>query len=422
MRYAQLPTFLEEEAVDSMVRNVIAFLVLLWLVKMVAIVAMSSTCPCDEERWCQTIQGPPIRTGSEIFGFYGSWVNSNPLPIGMDMNWTYVSTVAWADRDEIMCLAHQHGARAVIGAPKIENMTALADPLNRREWIQHALDFVLQTYRDGIVFDYEEPLPIHSLEGDVYATLVEETTIIFHQANPSLQVTTCVPWSPHNIDGRAYPFKRLAKASDALYVMDYDTRSQIFDTCIAGANAPLSGMINGMNEWFNLGIEASKLILGVPWYGYKYECLPGTQPDAVFCPIDFVPFRGVNCSDAVGKQVGHGDAIKRIREVGAKVSRDRSTHSLYFNTVEASYSHPGDAVFQYWIEDPMLLREKYRWARDNSLAGVGPFVFRNLDPVNEPEESQAMWSVFDDFIVDVSVNVVGERIDDEEVFERKTKS
>lgn len=230
-----------------------------------------SPCPCEHKEWCQTIEGPPIRVGREIYGFYGSWVHANVLPIAMDMNWTHVTTVAWADRSEIMCLAHQHGARAVIGAPKIVNMTALLDPLERRKWIQNALDIVLDTFRDGLVFDYEEPSPIHGLEGDIYAKLIHETRIVFRQVNPSLQITTCVPWSPHNIDGRAYPFKKLAQASDALYVMDYDTRSQIFDACIAGANAPLSGMIAGMNEWFNLGIEPSKFILGVPWYGYRYE-------------------------------------------------------------------------------------------------------------------------------------------------------
>lgn len=388
----------------QMIRILLTKLCLLWLID---IVDGSFPCPCDDERWCQTIQGPPIRTGGEIYGFHGSWVDSDTLPIGMDMNWTHVTTVAWADKDEIMCLAHQHGARAVIGAPPIENMTALYDSAERREWIQSALDLVLQTHRDGIVFDYEEPMSIHSLEGDVYATVIEETSIIFHQINPSLQVTTCVPWSPHDIDGRAYPFERIAKASDALYVMDYDTRSQIFDACIAGANAPFSGMINGMEEWFNLGISPSKFILGVPWYGYRYECLPGTSSDAVYCPIDFVPFRGVNCSDAAGTQIGYGDAMKKVYETGAVVQRDPSTLALYFNTVEPSKRHSGeDAVYQYWIDDPIILIEKYRWARDYGLAGVGPFVFRYLDPLNQPEESKMMWSTFDDFLFNIGESLI----------------
>lgn len=365
-----------------------------------------SSCPCDNVRWCDTIEGPPILYGKEIYGFLGSWVHSNSLPFGEDINWTHVTTVAWADRDEIMCLAHQHGARAVIGAPPIDNLTALVDPLHRRTWIQHALDLVLSTHRDGIVFDYEDPLPIHSLEGDIYAKLISETKIVFHQVNPSLQITTCVPWSPHNIDGRAYPFRKLAKASDALYVMDYDTRSQIFDACIAGANAPLAGMIAGLIEWFNLGIPPSKLILGVPWYGYRYQCLSGTNPEDLYCPIKSVPFRGVNCSDAAGKQIAHSDAMNMIRTTGAVVRRDESTQSLFFNTVEESDDGSGMAVYQYWIEDPVLLRQKYTWARTQGMAGVGPFVFRNLDPINDPQESQDMWSTFDEFLYHPKTQVV----------------
>ena len=38
-------------------------------------------------------------------------------------------------------------------------------------------------------------------------------------------------------------------------------------------------------------------------YGYEYVCEPGTAPTARYCPIPFVPFRGVNCSDAAGTEV-----------------------------------------------------------------------------------------------------------------------
>jgi di-N-acetylchitobiase len=359
-----------------------------------------SACPCSNPKWCDTIEGPPIRPTGEVFGFYGSFVKANnSLPIGQDMNWTHVSTIAWADQDEIMCLSHQHGVRAVLGAPRIENLTALADPLHRSAWIHTALERVVRTHRDGMVFDFEDPLPKASLEGDVYALLIAETRSTFHQFNPSLQITTCVPWSPNNIDGRSYPFRKLAEASDALYVMDYDTRSQIFDACLAGANAPLAGMIAGMTEWFNLGVNPHKLILGVPWYGYKYPCLPGTTPDAIYCPIKAVPFRGVNCSDAAGKEFGHADIVNTIHATGATVRRDENTQTLFFNTVEQDPASGDAIVYQYWMEDPVLSRQKYGWAREQGLAGVGPYVFHNLDPVYQPEESQAMWSTFDVFLL-----------------------
>jgi len=88
-------------------------------------------------------------------------------------------------------------------------------------------------FYDGVVFDYESPHAPGSAEAATYAALIGETRTAFHAVNPSYQISTCVAWSPNDIDGRAYPYVDLAKGSDLLYVMDYDTRSQIFDQCIA---------------------------------------------------------------------------------------------------------------------------------------------------------------------------------------------
>eukprot|EP01083_Nonionella_stella_P245933 854413_1 len=57
-------------------------------------------------------------------------------------------------------------------------------------------------------------------------------------------------------------------ASDYLYIMDYDANTQIWDSqCIARANAPYEITQRGVQSYLNLGIDPSKLILGVPWYG-----------------------------------------------------------------------------------------------------------------------------------------------------------
>jgi Di-N-acetylchitobiase len=359
-------------------------------------------CPCDDDQWCEPISGPPVRVTGEIYGFYGSWVHTDGLPPGQDMNWTHVTTVAWVDNDAVMCLAHQHGARAIIGAPTI-NLDELVNKTVRSDWIQAALHAVQSQFRDGIVFDYEDPLPEGSIQGQTYAALISETRDAFHVANPSLQITTCVPWSPDGIDGREYPFRNIADASDLIYVMDYDTRSQIFDACIAGANAPIPGMISGIERWFNLGVDPAKIILGVPWYGYRYPCLNGTRPDAIYCPIKAVPFRGVNCSDAAGIEVAYSDIQRVLRSTDPSVTgglrRDSNTGSSFFNAV-------GDdsVVFQYWFDDPVSLEAKYDWARNRGLGGVGPFVFRNLDPVDASDDAVTMWTTFDVFVAGSSAS------------------
>ena len=87
-----------------------------------------------------------------------------------------------------------------------------------------------------------------------------------------------------------------------------------------------------------------------------------------------------------------------IRLNGAKLQRDETSQSLFFNTVETDKADGSQVVYQYWIEDPVLLRKKYCWARDKGLAGVGPYLFQYLDPITQTEESAAMWSPFDDFL------------------------
>ena len=62
-----------------------------------------------------------------------------------------------------------------------------------------------------------------------------------------LQITFDVAWSAECIDMRCYDYAALAEAVDFVFVMQYDTRSQIFGECIAWANAPLNKTVPG--EW-----------------------------------------------------------------------------------------------------------------------------------------------------------------------------
>lgn len=203
--------------------------------------------------------------------------------------------------------------------------------------------------------------------------------------SPSYQVSACVAWSPDGIDGRNYDIVALAAASDVLYVMDYDTRSQVFDACLAGANAPLPGTQRGLSRYLALGIAPSQLILGVPWYGYRYPCLPGTAADAVYCPIASVPFRGVNCSDAAGSEVGVAEILARLGPSPSGRRWDANQAAPSFNTVEKG------VTVQYWYDDVQSLTLKYSLAARLGLRGVGPFTFTDThDP--------AMYRALDAFL------------------------
>lgn len=74
-----------------------------------------------------------------------------------------------------------------------------------------------------------------------------------------------VAWSAPCIDGRCYDYEGLAMASDFLFVMAYDLRSQIYDLqdCIASANSPIARVDAGLTNFTQLfHISPSKLVLG----------------------------------------------------------------------------------------------------------------------------------------------------------------
>ena len=90
---------------------------------------------------------------------------------------------------------------------------------------------------------------------------------------------------------------------------------QIYGQCVAAANSPAALVGRGLGQWLDLGVPASKLVLGLPWYGYDYPCVPDSSgrpmgPNDEVCRIAAVPFQGAPCSDAAGVQQNYRDIMQ----------------------------------------------------------------------------------------------------------------
>jgi len=354
-----------------------------------------ATCPCDDAALCET---PTVRHEHEFFGFSaGNWST---------FDWDIVTTVAWGQDPELVCRAHLSGARVVAAAPLL---VFSPDPAVRKAWIDKLVPSLRSQFLDGVTFDFESPLdkspgsPTAELQRD-YVALVRETTAALHAALPGSQTSVCTAWSPADIDGRNYDYKALADASDLLYIMGYDTRSQIYGRCIASANAPLSLAAYGTRLYLELGIPADKLIMGTPWYGYQYPCL-NAGPEDDFCQLKFTPFRGVNCSDAAGSEIAFMhimDLFDRnicppnmgsVCKVTTGLRWDASTSSPYFNFVTED-----GQLHQLWFDNAESSVLKYELGRTLGVRGVGPFGWEMVDATGAitgnpkaPAEAKSMW-------------------------------
>lgn len=253
----------------------------------------SSACPCSDASLCA---GPLPPADVELFGF-----GADGILDGGGFDWSAVTTIAWGEGDAVVCAAHANGVRVVAGVspPLTDDQEEIA------AWVTATVDAVTGGHYDGVTFDYESPVSsISDPINEQYLDVIAQTTKALKALSPNYQVSVCAAWSPLGIDGRFYDYAALANAVDFLYVMCYDTRSQIFDQCVASANAPLPVCKKGIEDYLRLDIPAAKLILGVPWYGYRYECVDASFDPAEdrTCGIAQVPFRGVNCSDAAGSE------------------------------------------------------------------------------------------------------------------------
>ena len=198
----------------------------------------TASCVCNDTSLCAPIASALPRI--EIFGFMASAANASHF------DWSSgVTSVAWNLDAQFVCKAHAHGVRVIAPhgvASGGFNITELGESASKRAaWI------------DEVAW---------------YAQIVKETTKALRaRVAPTTQSSVCAAWSPDCIDGRCYDYGALAEASDFLYVMGYDTRSQIFDACTAYANAALPLMQRGVARYLESGVAPEKLVLGTPWYG-----------------------------------------------------------------------------------------------------------------------------------------------------------
>ncbi|KAI3428045.1 hypothetical protein D9Q98_006431 [Chlorella vulgaris] len=435
----------------------------LWAVAMLAYAVIaaaptrtraSQTCPCSSPALCQPIS---VTHAREVFGFSVSNDTSYDR-----YDWDQLTTVAWNEDPALMCAAHAAGARVVIDGRSANPVAVYGNRTARAAWVAEQVQHAVEAHLDGINFDLEAPI----LPGDPlaleYSALVAEAAAAFHAAIPGSQVSVDVPWSPYGVDDRHYDWAGLAEATDLLFVMAYDTQSQIWGRCVASANSPLALVQRGLQQWLQLGAPRSKLVLGLPWYGYKYPCVnSGFAGQHDLCELSPVPFFGAPCSDAAGQQVCFSDIAAmtsaaggdsqgpsfKFTGTGAVGSRALSAtqpgkwiteqqHSLhhqqqleveveqgsgaalachvrYDAQQESPYANcrrtsdaAGSYSHQIWFDDPASIRLKCQLATELGLRGVGVWNldcldYQCVDPACS-HATMAMWAALQAFQASVT--------------------
>jgi len=230
----------------------------------------------------------------KIVGYYASW-NSNLLPYNdieysnlTDINVAFgtpnsdgsITYDAGIPFTHLVESAHSAGVKVLIslgGASSGNSFTAATlDSTLRSKLIANVVSFLQTNNYDGVDIDWESPT--NSTETAQLTSLIQEMRVDFNQINPSWLITMAIPAT--NYGGQHFDILNLVNFVDWFNVMCYDFVGSW--TSYTGFNAPLYEISTDPNQagsdsssivyWLSrssqqISIPASKLVLGVPFYG-----------------------------------------------------------------------------------------------------------------------------------------------------------
>jgi di-N-acetylchitobiase len=307
---------------------------------------------------------------------------------------------------EWICWAHRHEARVVF-TTSIPESILRQNTTSRESWARKLVEHVTAVGGDGLNLDYESPVTQTDVSRQEAMThITHEIQVRLKASNPHSSLVWDFGWKP-NVDVRFYPYRRMADICDHVFLMVYDTQSQVWDgpPCVAGPNAPKVNVEKTL-RWYGVGdhdktrnedttqvadslnIPYEKIILGLPWYGYYYHC---TEYDPVTerCTIPTVPFRGAPCSDAAGKQIDYPFTMDALKQGNAQGIFDPITLSMKAFVTNVTTGN----TTAYFYDSPETIRDKIRYAWEftqGQLGGVGMWNVDVPDYTNK-DQAKAFW-------------------------------
>lgn len=307
--------------------------------------------------------GPPLQS-HEIFGFAPWWniadeaafdvkdmttlayfsldVNPDGTIAQSGSGWNGYQSQALAD---LVTRAHAANDRVVLTATCFDQRTldeVTSDPNAPAKLGAALVQLVSAKNLDGVNFDFEGR---GSQDQRGLDNLIGKVTSQLRAANPHWQVTMSTYASSAGDPGGFYDIPTLNQVVDGFFVMAYDMDSPSSPS----PTAPLTGPGNTDNvdlaEYASV-VPRSKIILGVPYYGYDWPTSGPQQGATATGPASPVTYAQV----AATKTPSYWD---------------RASQTPWTSYQDGSQWH------QVYFDDPTSLALKARLANAYRIAGVG---------------------------------------------------
>jgi len=280
--------------------------------------------------------------GLTTIAYFSIDVNANGTLDQSGPGWDGYQSQALAN---LISRAHAAGSRVVLTVTCFDQATldqVTSSPAAAATLAQQVLQAVQAKNLDGVNIDFEGE---GSADQVGLTALVAKVSSTLHAANPHYQVTMDTYASSAGDPGGFYDIKALAPSVDGFFVMAYELNL----SASASPSSPLtSSMFSNQTaaEEYAAAVPPSKVILGVPYYGYDWPTTDGTLS-----------------AQATGPPTTPSDA--QIVAAGHPVYWDPVTDTAWTSYQVGSQWH------EAFFEDPTSLYFEAQMAQSLGLAGLG---------------------------------------------------
>ena len=249
------------------------------------------------------------------------------------------------DLSDLVTRAHASGDRVVLTVTCFDQgaLNALTSSTSTPSTLSSALIAAIKSKNlDGVNLDFEGS---GSADQAGLTNLVTQVSGAIHASNPHYQVTMDTYASSAGDAGGFYNVRALASAVDGFFVMEYQLNLQ----SNGSAESPLtSSMFSDQKAvtQYLAAVPASKVILGLPYFGIDWPTTDGTLTAQAAGPATQL-------------------ALSQITSSGHSVYWDATT-----STAWTSYE-VGNQWHETFFEDPTSLYDAAYLASTDNLAGVG---------------------------------------------------
>jgi spore germination protein len=220
----------------------------------------------------------------------------------------------------------------------------LHDPALAREQVTAIMSLVERQDYAGIDIDYED---LHAGDQAAYLQFIRELATALHARGKLLSVAVFPQTSAADVasSNPAQNYAAIGKVADQVRIMGYNDH---WATSPPGAVAPI-GWVRSVLSYATSQIPVSKVVLGIPLYGYDW-------------------------GDGPAHTISWLQALQLSRQYGAKASYDKASQAPTFTYTS------GGRLHTVWFENAESTTAKFDAVKGDSVAGVYLWMYGYEDP------------------------------------------